>query len=112
MRCKQTERPQARIKDPSLALWSGEGEGLLGSRAYVRQHYAVGPGRQGLKPEHETFSVYFNLDAGSGEIRGVWLGHNAKARPAFEAWFSALNDPAAGTVSIRDAGRGISDHQA
>ncbi|HTQ56337.1 MAG TPA: M20/M25/M40 family metallo-hydrolase [Bryobacteraceae bacterium] len=95
-----------------LALWSGEEEGLLGSRAYVRQHYAVGPGRQGLKPEHETFSVYFNLDAGSGEIRGVWLEHNAKARPVFEAWFSALNDPAAGTVSIRDAGRGISDHQA
>jgi len=87
-----------------IALWSGEEQGLLGSRAYVRQHFAerqptpqqqqqrdelarmmasMNPrGPLVTKPDHEKFSVYFNLDNGTGKIRGVYLQGNEAVRPS------------------------------
>lgn len=92
-----------------LALWGGEEQGLLGSRAYVRQHLADRADMR-LKPEHENFSAYFNLDGGSGKIRGIYLSHNEMARPIFEDWFAPLKDLTTGTVSIRAVEKGILDH--
>jgi len=96
-----------------LALWGGEEQGLLGSRAYVKQHFADRVGMQ-VTPEHERLSVYFNLDGGSGKIQGIYLQHNEMARPVFAGWFTGLKDLTSGAVSIRDfpeAGR-RSDHMA
>ena len=55
-----------------IALWTGEEEGLLGSQAYVRDHFAVRQTME-LKPEHSKMSVYFNVDNGTGQIRGVYM---------------------------------------
>ena len=65
-------RPRRTIR---LALWSGEEQGLLGSRAYVKQHFAD-PATMQLKQEHGLISAYFNLDNGTGKIRGVYLQGN------------------------------------
>ena len=91
-----------------LALWTGEEQGLLGSRAYVDQHFAElrgwgqPPGR--LKPEHEKFSVYFNLDNGGGKIRGVYLQGNEAVAPIFRAWLAPFHDLGAATLSLRNTG--------
>jgi Zn-dependent M28 family amino/carboxypeptidase len=74
-----------------VALWGGEEEGLLGSRAYVREHYADVSTMQ-LKPEHAKVSAYFNSDNGTGRIRGVWLQSNLAVRPIFETWIEPLRD--------------------
>src|SRR5207244_12935870 len=55
-----------------IALWTGEEEGILGSRAYVTQHFADRADMK-LKPDHAKFSGYFNVDNGTGEIRGAFL---------------------------------------
>jgi hypothetical protein len=67
------------------ALWDGEEQCLCGSRGYVKKHFAD-PLTMTLKPEHARLSAYFNLDNGSGRIRGVYLQQNDMARPIFEAW--------------------------
>jgi carboxypeptidase Q len=94
-----------------IALWSGEEEGLLGSRFYVREHFgplpqptpaaqgtppapaaqappSAGPSAQApaFKPEHERLNVYFNVDSGTGAIRGVYLQGNEALRPTFRRW--------------------------
>jgi carboxypeptidase Q len=74
-----------------VALWGGEEQGLLGSRAYVRQHFAD-PSTMELKPEHATLAAYFNSDNGTGRIRGVWLQGNLAVRPIFEQWMHPLAD--------------------
>lgn len=74
-----------------IGLWGGEEQGLLGSRAYVKAHYAD-VGTMALKPEHATISAYFNSDNGTGRIRGVWLQSNLAAAPVFEQWMSPLRD--------------------
>jgi len=86
-----------------LALWSGEEQGLYGSRAYVQQHFAD-PMRMAVKPEHAELCGYFNLDNGSGKIRGVHLQGNDMMRPVFESWFAPFKDLGAGTITIRDTG--------
>ncbi len=86
-----------------LALWSGEEQGLYGSRAYVRAHFAD-PADMVVKPEHAKLAAYFNLDNGTGKIRGIHLQGNDMARPLFEAWFHPFKDLGASTVSIRDTG--------
>jgi hypothetical protein len=84
-----------------LALWTGEEQGLLGSRAYVRQHFADRE-TMSLKPEHARLSGYFNLDNGTGKIRGVYLQGNDMARPIFEAWLAPFRDLGLSTVTIRN----------
>ncbi|HEV8700024.1 MAG TPA: M20/M25/M40 family metallo-hydrolase [Candidatus Polarisedimenticolia bacterium] len=86
-----------------LALWSGEEQGLLGSRAYVRLHFAD-PVTMALKPEHARLSAYFNLDNGSGRVRGVYLQGNDMVRPIFEAWLAPFNDLGATTLALDDTG--------
>jgi hypothetical protein len=86
-----------------IGLWSGEEEGLFGSRAYVKEHFAD-PNTMKVTAEHAKLSGYFNLDNGSGKIRGVYLqGHDAM-RPIFEAWLAPFRDQGVTTVSIRNTG--------
>ena len=73
------------------ALWGGEEQGLMGARAYVREHLGDTQTMQ-LKPGHEKFSAYFNSDNGTGKIRGVWLQSNMAVRPIFETWIQPLKD--------------------
>lgn len=68
-----------------LGLWTGEEEGLLGSRAYVTEHFADRT-KMELKPEHGKLSVYLNMDNGGGQFRGIYLQGNAAAGPIFETW--------------------------
>jgi carboxypeptidase Q len=91
-----------------MALWSGEEQGLLGSRAYVKEHFAD-PAVMKPTAEHDRFSGYFNIDNGTGRIRGVYLQGNEMMRPIFEAWFAALKDMTEGVVTIRNTGG--TDHQ-
>ncbi|MDB6038042.1 MAG: peptidase [Verrucomicrobiales bacterium] len=86
-----------------VALWSGEEQGIWGSRAYVREHFAD-PSDMRIKPEHTRLAAYFNLDNGSGKIRGIHLQGNDMARPIFESWFHPFKDLGAGTITIRDTG--------
>jgi hypothetical protein len=86
-----------------IGLWSGEEEGLLGSRAYVKEHFAD-PDNMQVKPEHAKLSGYFNLDNGSGKIRGVYLQGNDAMRPLFREWFGPFQDLGVSTVTIRNTG--------
>lgn len=86
-----------------LALWGGEEEGLLGSKAYVKEHFAD-PATMELKPEHAKLDVYFNLDNGSGRIRGVYLQGNDMCRPIFQEWLKPFHDMEADTLTSRDTG--------
>lgn len=90
-----------------VALWGGEEEGLLGSRAWVAQH---------LKgPEKDKFDVYFNIDNGTGPIYGWYLQNMESVRPIFDAWLDPLKgfgarrniiEPVGSTdhISFTDAG--------
>lgn len=111
-----------------VALWSGEEEGLLGSSAYVAQHFGsraepADPEQRELpsylrtdsapltiKPEHARLAAYFNVDNGSGKIRGIYAQENAAARPIFAAWLAPFHDLGADTVSLRAVGS--TDHVA
>ncbi|KAA9036150.1 M20/M25/M40 family metallo-hydrolase [Ginsengibacter hankyongi] len=86
-----------------IALWSGEEEGLLGSGAYVKKTFGD-PVTMKLLPAHDKFSVYFNLDNGTGKIRGIHLQGNEAARKIFEQWFAPFNDLGAKTITIRNTG--------
>ncbi|HZQ51164.1 MAG TPA: M20/M25/M40 family metallo-hydrolase [Bryobacteraceae bacterium] len=86
-----------------MALWSGEEEGLLGSKAYVKEHFGD-PETMKLTAEHAKLDGYFNVDNGSGKIRGIYLQGNDMCRPIFEEWFEAFNDMDAGAITIRDTG--------
>ena len=81
-------RPRRTIR---VALWGGEEQGLLGSRAYVLAHFGD-PQTMTLKPEHARFSAYFNLDNGTGRIRGIWMQSNLAVRPIFAHWIAPLAD--------------------
>jgi hypothetical protein len=74
-----------------VGLWGGEEQGLLGSKAYVRDHLAD-VGTMTLKPEHAVLAAYFNSDNGTGRVRGIWLQGNMAARPIFEQWMAPLKD--------------------
>jgi hypothetical protein len=92
-----------------VALWSGEEQGLFGSRAYVAQHF--GTMENGvLKPgrEHDKLSAYYNLDNGTGKIRGIYLQGNAAVAPLFKDWLAPFADLGATTVTAR--GTGGTDH--
>ena len=91
-----------------IALWSGEEQGLFGSRGYVRAHFGD-PIAMKLRPEHGKLSAYFNLDNGSGKIRGIYLQGNDMVRPIFESWLAPFKDEGATTITIRNTGG--TDHQ-
>jgi carboxypeptidase Q len=86
-----------------IALWGGEEEGLLGSRAYVKEHFAD---RETMKltAEHAKLAGYFNYDNGTGKIRGVYLQGNDMLRPIFAAWLEPFKDLGATSLSIRNTG--------
>jgi carboxypeptidase Q len=86
-----------------MGLWGGEEEGLLGSRAYVKEHFAD-PAVMKPTPEHANFAGYFNIDNGTGRIRGVYLQGNDMMRPIFEAWFAPFKDLTPGVITIRNTG--------
>jgi carboxypeptidase Q len=117
-----------------VGLWSGEEEGLLGSRAYVTAHFgsrpapvrgpgapAAGPGAANgqtpdappaeltRKPEYDKLSAYYNLDNGTGKIRGIYLQGNEACRPIFREWLTPFKDMGAATVTISNTGG--TDHQ-
>ncbi len=105
-----------------IALWTGEEQGLLGSKAYVAEHFgkietpaavagapaspvpspaaSPAPGVLVTKPEYEKFSSYFNLDNGTGKIRGVYLQGNESVRPLFRQWLMPFRELGAATLSI------------
>ena len=109
-----------------IALWTGEEEGLLGSKAYVAEHFgkmespaakasagsaataspapSPSPGVLVTKPEYEKFSSYFNLDNGTGKIRGIYLQGNEVVRPLFREWLTPFRDMGAATLSISNTG--------
>jgi carboxypeptidase Q len=74
-----------------IGLWGGEEEGLLGSRAYVLQHFGDAT-TMTLKPEHAKLAAYFNSDNGTGRVRGIWLQSNLAVKPIFEQWMAPLGD--------------------
>ncbi len=88
-----------------VALWSGEEQGLFGSRAYVRSHF--GSPRDSLyppKPAYEKFSAYFNQDYGAGQYRGIYLQGNEAARTMLAAWMEPFRDFGMTTVSNQSVG--------
>jgi len=86
-----------------IALWGGEEEGLLGSYGYVKNHF--GSGETGtFNPEQSKVSVYFNLDNGTGKIRGIYAQRNQEVKPIFEQWLAPFNDLGAKTVTLSNAG--------
>jgi len=118
-----------------IALWTGEEQGLLGSRAYVAEHFGSmqtpmtsavpangasanamgggnGNGNAGAQPapvlvkkgEYENLSGYFNLDNGTGKIRGVYLQGNEGVRSLFRQWLTPFRDMGAATLSISNTG--------
>ena len=93
-------RPRRTIR---IALWGGEEQGLHGSRNYVRNHFMDTAAK---KPNaaHEKFSVYFNLDNGTGKVRGIYLQNNAAAKPIFTKWLEPFADLGAKTITLQNTG--------
>lgn len=86
-----------------IALWSGEEEGLFGSRGYVKKTFGD-PATMQLLPAHEKFSSYFNVDNGTGKIRGVYLQGNEGVKNIFTDWLQPFNDSGSKTVTIDNTG--------
>ena len=91
-----------------IALWTGEEQGLLGSRGYVGEHFAeFAPDTynpQSLKPEQAKVSAYYNLDNGTGKIRGVYMQGNPEVAGIFRAWLEPFKDLEAGTLTLENTG--------
>jgi hypothetical protein len=92
-----------------IGLWGGEEQGLLGSRAYVTEMFADRT-TMALKPAHAKVAGYFNVDNGTGAIRGIYLQGNEGVAPIFEAWMKPFHNLGMTTVTIRNTGG--TDHQA
>ncbi len=90
-----------------VALWSSEEQGLFGSRGYVAAHF--GKPDSAAKAERAKVSAYYNLDNGTGKIRGVYLQGNAAVGPIFQSWLEPFKDLGATTVTISNTGG--TDHQ-
>jgi len=91
-----------------IGLWSGEEQGLLGSRGYVRK-YLADPANMQPQEAHQKFSCYFNIDNGTGKIRGIYLQGNEACAGIFSSWLSPFADLGASTVTISNTGG--TDHQ-
>lgn len=92
-----------------IALWSSEEQGLFGSKGYVAKHYGD-PKTMVLTPDQKKISAYYNLDNGTGAVRGIYLQGNEAAGPIFKEWLTPFNDIGAKTVTISNTGG--TDHQA
>jgi Zn-dependent M28 family amino/carboxypeptidase len=86
-----------------MGLWSGEEQGLLGSRAYVAEHFGDRSTLE-LEPEHAQLSAYYNVDNGTGAIRGVYLQGNEAIAPIFQAWMEPFHNLGMTALSIRNTG--------
>ena len=86
-----------------IGLWGGEEQGLLGSKAYVKEHFGD-PETMQLKPEHAKIAGYFNVDNGTGQIRGVYLQGNEAVAPIFESWMVPFKNLGMDTLTIRNTG--------
>jgi carboxypeptidase Q len=105
-----------------IGLWSGEEEGLLGSQFYVEHHFGSRPamdepgmkdmptlirreaGDVTVKPDQAKVSAYFNIDNGTGKVRGIYLQDNAAVEPIFKAWMEPFKDLGMTTISMRNTG--------
>jgi hypothetical protein len=94
-----------------VALWSGEEQGLNGSREYVKQQFGERPRGENGQPgqlvktaNYDKLSAYYNLDNGTGRIRGVYMQGNSAVRPYFEAWLAPFADMDAKTLTISNTG--------
>ena len=105
-----------------IALWTGEEQGLFGSHGYASQHFGTIPrstepdqlrmpefvrkvvGPIQVKPEQEKISGYFNVDNGSGRIRGIYLQHNGAVASIFRQWMEPLRDVGVSTITLQDTG--------
>jgi hypothetical protein len=112
--CKKTGKaPRRTVR---ACLWSGEEEGLMGSRAYVKDHLGewveeapateTRPAVQRLqtKAEHAQVAGYFNLDNGTGKVRGVYLQGNEAVAPIFRSWLRPFHTNGASTLTLNDTG--------
>lgn len=86
-----------------IALWSGEEQGILGSAGYVKKTFAD-PADMKLLPAHQKFDAYYNIDNGTGKIRGIYLQGNQAAGDIFKQWFAPFNDLGAKTITISNTG--------
>jgi carboxypeptidase Q len=86
-----------------IALWGGEEEGVLGSFGYVNNHFRD-KNTYALKPEQSKVSVYFNLDNGTGKIRGIFAQNDTAVKPIFDKWFAPFADLGASTVTLKNSG--------
>lgn len=110
-----------------IALWSGEEQGLYGSEAYVAKNFGEWPeptdpaeiakpsflrkpvGPMTLKPDHGKISAYYNVDNGTGKIRGIYAEGNSALAPIFQAWIEPLRDLGVSIVTSRSTGS--TDHE-
>jgi len=92
-----------------IALWGEEEQGLFGSRGYVQKYVADRQSKE-KKSEWNKISAYYNLDNGSGKIRGIYLEGNDQLKPIFEEWFKPFHDLGAHTITLRNTGS--TDHVA
>src|SRR6185295_3329607 len=86
-----------------IGLWGGEEEGLLGSKEYIKAHYGD-PATMALKPDHAKLAGYFNVDNGTGLIRGVYLQGNEAVAPIFQHWMEPFKNLGMTTLTIRNTG--------
>jgi len=86
-----------------IGLWGGEEEGLLGSKEYVKAHFGD-PETMQLKPDHAKLAGYFNLDNGTGAIRGVYLQGNEAVAPIFQGWMAPFKNLGMDALTIRNTG--------
>ncbi len=105
-----------------IALWTGEEQGLFGSKGYAKEHFGSAPlstapdqvvlpefmrragGPLEVKPEQKLISGYFNIDNGSGKIRGIYTQGNSAMMPIFEQWMAPLKDLGVTTITNRNTG--------
>ncbi|MCC5907905.1 MAG: M20/M25/M40 family metallo-hydrolase [Balneolaceae bacterium] len=99
-----------------IALWDGEEQGLIGSREYVADHFAETEQPWGstenmeIKPDYENFSAYYNIDNGTGQVRGIYLQENEELRLLFRTWLQPFSEWNATTVTYQSTGS--TDHVA
>jgi carboxypeptidase Q len=84
-----------------VALWGGEEQGYIGSKAYLEK-YLADPESKVHKADYDKFAAYFNMDNGSGKYRGIYIQENEMVRPIFEEWLKPFADMGASTITIRN----------